>query len=146
MTAVSAALAKNCYITALNLADNCIGDEGVSAVAGALSANRETMAQLDLSNNFIGPAGAAALARVFAGPSALRVLRMGRNKLGTRGGAAIACAVGVVAELGVCNVRVHLRVCRSWSVRVPDLSSCGLGAAAGVALGKALQVCACWSV
>jgi Ran GTPase-activating protein (RanGAP) involved in mRNA processing and transport len=59
-------------LTALDVSNNCLEDEGVSAVCEAIQSNKETkLASLNFRNNDIGPVGANAVAAMVAVTGAL---------------------------------------------------------------------------
>ena len=69
--ALAPALAANGSLTALDLTNNGLKDEGVSAVCEAILSNKETkLASLNFVYNAIGPVGANSVAAmVSVGPS-----------------------------------------------------------------------------
>ena len=72
ITAIADALRVNGGLTALNLSDNRLKDEGVSAVCKAIQSNKETkLASLNFEYNGIGPIGANAVAAMVAVTGAL---------------------------------------------------------------------------
>ena len=71
ITAIADAL-RHGGLTALNLSNNYLKDEGVSAVCEAIQTNKETkLASLNFENNGIGPVGANAVVAMVAVTGAL---------------------------------------------------------------------------
>ena len=97
-----------------------IGDDGATAVAGALSAN-ETITELRLGCQEIGAAGAAAVAAMLQANRALRTLVLERNAFGPEGAAAVA---GPLAESPLTALNV---------------ARCKIGAAGATALFQSLR-------
>ncbi|MFG2292153.1 gala protein [Streptomyces sp. NPDC048603] len=96
----------------LLLGTNSIGDEGASALAGALSADPgHHLRTLYLGCNRIGPRGVAELAGALAGDSSVRALWLKRNPVSTEGARALA---GLLR--------------RNSALRTLDLVNTGLGA------------------
>eukprot|EP01102_Stenamoeba_stenopodia_P018331 TRINITY_DN669_c0_g3_i1.p1 TRINITY_DN669_c0_g3~~TRINITY_DN669_c0_g3_i1.p1 ORF type:complete len:585 (-),score=121.82 TRINITY_DN669_c0_g3_i1:888-2642(-) len=68
--------------------EECIGDEGAEYIAEALESN-QTLARLDLSNNFIDTTGLRALSSALVINSGLRYLDISGNKFNTEADASI---------------------------------------------------------
>lgn len=109
----------NRTLTKLRMNSNAIGDRGGAAIAHALERNT-ILAQLDLSRCRIGAAGATALGNALLVDAGLRGLDLAWNDLHNAG------ADAIVAGL------------ESSFLHTINLSYCGMGDAAGVALGEAL--------
>ena len=69
------ALASNASVRELDLSENKIGPEGAAAVAKALASN-ESVIELNLGGNGIGPDGAAALAKALECNASILTLEM----------------------------------------------------------------------
>ena len=81
-------------VTELNLFNNSIKDEGVTAICEALQSNKETkLASLNIVSNSIGPAGAKSVAAMAAVVASLTRLNVKYNDLGDEGRAIISSAV-----------------------------------------------------
>jgi Ran GTPase-activating protein (RanGAP) involved in mRNA processing and transport len=81
-TAVAAFVAVTGGLTALDLSQNDLKDEGVSAVCEAIQSNKETkLASLNFENNGIGPVGANAVAAMVAVTGGLTVIDLSGNQL-----------------------------------------------------------------
>jgi hypothetical protein len=69
-------------LTALNLSQNYLKDEGVSAICKAIQSNKETkLASLNFKNNGISPVGANAVAAMVAVTGGLTSLDLSNNAL-----------------------------------------------------------------
>ena len=69
---VAKMLGVNGSLTALDLSNNYLMDEGVSAVCKAIQSNKETkLVSLNFKNNHIGPVGANAVAAMVAATGSL---------------------------------------------------------------------------
>jgi hypothetical protein len=92
--ALAAALAApRCGLRELNLAGCGLGDAGGAALAAALARN-ESLTELDLSSNKLGPRAAAALGVALRRPHpALSALGLGGNALGDEGAHSLAEAL-----------------------------------------------------
>ncbi|CAK0825261.1 unnamed protein product [Prorocentrum cordatum] len=82
----------------LCLNDNCAGDAGAVALAGALPA-APALQVLRLGSNAIGDAGAEELARALPAAQALQVLGLGGNAIGDAGAVALARALAALPAL-----------------------------------------------
>jgi len=102
---VALALAGNRALVALHLSDNGIRDAGAELIAEALEGNC-TLTALHLSRNSIGPHGAAKLAAVLAS-GALAELDLSDNRLGDAGAVALAGALEPTARLETLDLRVN---------------------------------------
>ena len=81
--ALAPAIAVSASVTELNLYQNYIKDEGVTAICEALQSNKETkLASLDIGFNSIGPAGAKSVAAMAAVVASLTSLNLAENNLG----------------------------------------------------------------
>ena len=88
--AIASAIGRaNSTLRRLSLDQNAIGDEGATALGGALVANA-ALASVDLSYNRIGAAGAEALAAGVGANRVLRELRLSSNGVGDAGAIALA--------------------------------------------------------
>ena len=106
----------------LDLSDNNLNAAGAAALAEALKTNT-TLTRLRLSRNNLNAAGAAVLAEALKKNTTLTRLRLSRNNLNAPGGAALAEALKKNTTL-------------SWL----DLSNNNLNAAGGAALAEALKM------
>lgn len=77
-------------LTAWDMSDNELGDEGVASLSQALAANRNCpLRVLDLTYNNMRAAGAAALAKYVTSSTRLLDLSIRNNEVGEAGGAAV---------------------------------------------------------
>jgi len=90
---VAQALSGHRSLCFLGLGDNTIGDDGVRAIADAVSRTSAPLANLGLSNNAVGDAGACLLAGALEKSAALEVLDLRGNKIGPAGAARLSQAV-----------------------------------------------------
>jgi Leucine-rich repeat (LRR) protein len=91
---VAAMVAVAGGLTALDLSNNDLADEGVSAVCEAIQSNKETkLASLNVSDNGIRPVGAKSLAAMVAVTGGLTKLSLAKNQLGEEGTKAICEAL-----------------------------------------------------
>ena len=103
-TAVAAMVAVTGSLTALDLTDNNLKDEGVSAVCKAIQSNKETkLASLNFKNNGIRPGGANALAAMVAVTGSLTECGLSYNNMSKEGEALIRKAVE-----GKAGFKLHL--------------------------------------
>lgn len=77
-------ITKNETIAQINLSDNFIGDEGATALAEALKQNN-TVEWLDLSNNTIEDFGAQALASMLKKNDTVKYINLKNNPIKTEG-------------------------------------------------------------
>ena len=76
------ALGVNATLLSLNLTNNAIGDAGAAAL-GAVLEHNQTLSELDLGNNNIGDAGAVSLAEALIAQSQQLVLTGGECRAST---------------------------------------------------------------
>ena len=115
-------LAQNASVTFLDLSENKIGCDGAVALARVLAKDRCVVTRLDLGDNEIGATGANALAKAASASASLTSLSLRLNpKIGDEAGAAVLDAV---TDSSVT------------SLRELDVSACGLGPVAGLALAR----------
>ena len=115
-------LAENASVTSLDLSANKIGCDGAVALARVLAQDRCVVSRLDLGDNEIGAIGATALAKAVSTSASLISLSLRLNpKIGDEAGAVI---IDAVTDSGVA------------SLRELDVSACGLGPVAGLALAR----------
>ena len=82
ITAIADALRVNGALTALNLSNNYLNSESVSAVCEAIQSNKETkLASLNMGKNRFGPVGAKSVAAMVAVTGALTSLDLSNNAL-----------------------------------------------------------------
>ena len=92
-----AMLAADGRIHALRMETCGVGEAGARALRDALASRRCALTELDLSRNFLGAGGAAAVAEglargAAAGAARLTTLRLGHNAFGCAGASALAAA------------------------------------------------------
>ncbi|KAF9941632.1 hypothetical protein BGZ67_004463 [Mortierella alpina] len=104
--ALAGALRINSTLTGLGLWSNSLGDDGAKALAEALKSN-STLAILALGGNSIKGDGAKALAEVVRINSTLTTLNLSGNSIGDDGGQALAEALKINSTL------INLYLCRS---------------------------------
>jgi len=91
---VAKMLGVNGGLMALDLSNNGLEDEGVSAVCEVIQSNKETkLASLNFMHNGISPVGSKSVAAMVAVTGALTSVKLGGNKLGDEGWGAIFAAV-----------------------------------------------------
>jgi hypothetical protein len=91
---VAKMLGVNGGLMALDLSNNGLEDEGVSAVCEAIQSNKETkLASLNFMHNGIGPVGSKSVAAMVAVTGALTKLSLAQNKLEEAGTKAICEAL-----------------------------------------------------
>ena len=95
--AALARLVADGRVRALRMETCGVGEAGARALADALASRRCALTALDLSRNFLGAGGAAAVAEglargAFAGAARLATLRLGHNAFGCAGASALAAA------------------------------------------------------
>lgn len=90
---VAQALSGHQALCFLGLGDNTIGDEGIRAIAEAVSRTRAPLTNLGLSNNAVGDAGACLLAGALEKSESLEVLDLRGNKIGPDGAARLSEAL-----------------------------------------------------
>ena len=79
---IASLIGANGGLTALDLSNNNLKDEGVSAVCKAIQSNKETkLASLNFGNNGISPVGANAVAAMVAVTGSLTSIDLSGNKL-----------------------------------------------------------------
>jgi hypothetical protein len=84
INAIADALRVNCGLTALNLSNNYLKDEGVNAVCEAIQSNKETkLASLNFKDSGIGPGGVNAVAAMVAVTGGLTSLNLSSNDIGS---------------------------------------------------------------
>ena len=93
--AALARLVADGRVRALRMETCGVGEAGARALADALASRRCALTALDLSRNFLGAGGAAAVAEglargAFAGAARLATLRLGHNAFGCAGASALA--------------------------------------------------------
>mgnify|MGYP006122639019 FL=1 len=88
----SVSLCRNSTLRSLNLGDNAIGDDGVTALALHVLQRNTTLEVLNLHSNAIGDRGLSALASTLKSTSTLRHLDLSRNLITIEGAAALARA------------------------------------------------------
>ena len=71
-------------IRTLNLANNCLGDEGAEEVAKVIGANIPTLIRINLTHNDIGDRGGEALARACQQNTSLQFLLLAQNHIGPK--------------------------------------------------------------
>lgn len=76
----------------LRLCDNAIGDRGAAALAGALAASRASVRRLYMEGNEIGPVGARAVSAAIASRETLMEVDLRRNRLGPADKMEIRCS------------------------------------------------------
>ena len=91
--ALSRALADATVLAALRLGGNPLGDAGGQAMAVLLRAKPPSLTALDLSNCAIGDEGATAVAGALRTNQVLRSLALGNNPLGDAGATAVGRAL-----------------------------------------------------
>ena len=111
---VAKMLGFNGGLTALNLSDNSLKDEGVNEVCEAIKSNKETkLASLNFKDNGIGPVGAKSVAAMVAVTGGLTKISLAKNKLGEEGTKAICEAIeqnttlnelDISGGFGECNI------------------------------------------
>jgi hypothetical protein len=89
---------KWCRITALNLSNATIGDEGAGRLAAVLG-QCASLAHLDLRGNEIGAEGAGRLAAVLGQCASLAHLDLGQNRIRDEGAGRLAAVLGQCASL-----------------------------------------------
>lgn len=90
---VAQALSGHQALCFLGLGDNAIGDEGIRAIADAVSRTRAPLTNLGLSNNAFGDVGACLLAAALEKSESLEVLDLRGNKIGPAGAARLSEAL-----------------------------------------------------
>jgi Ran GTPase-activating protein (RanGAP) involved in mRNA processing and transport len=130
--AIAEFCAVSASLTTLDLWNNSIKDAGAIAIATTLKDSQVCkMADLNLSNNEIGPKGAEAIAEFCAVSASLTTLDLRWNGIRSNGAALLADALRVNASLTSCNVlknnmdvaAAHLLVT---AVKDKDVSLCGI--------------------
>ena len=97
---IASLISVNGLLTALDLSDNYLKDEGVSAVCKAIQSNKETkLASLNFGVNKIGPVGANALVAMVAVTGSLTSLNLSSNHFGAKGAATLAPALAANGSL-----------------------------------------------
>jgi Ran GTPase-activating protein (RanGAP) involved in mRNA processing and transport len=97
--ALSALLAKDSFLTYINLEGNDICDEGAVALSGPLTSH-QSIFRLDLGFNTIGPKGLRALAGVVAVSPSLLCLDLSGNNLWSRLSLLAPASMSALAPLG----------------------------------------------
>eukprot|EP00439_Symbiodinium_sp_Y106_P062220 s2769_g9.t1 len=85
-------LTVHCTITALDIRDCCLHNEGGQAIAEALSCN-STLTQIHLEGGDVGEEGGKAIAEALKTNSTLTKIDLGANKIGVEGGKVLAEAL-----------------------------------------------------
>lgn len=98
-TAVSDSLLGMDKLTVLRLNQNGINVKGIKQVAKVIQANKETLTEIDLSDNTILPEGAAALANVLCNVTNLERLLLSDALLENEGFAAICDSLSISESL-----------------------------------------------
>lgn len=96
---ITTALQQSTIIRKIILSSNSLGDpESLSALWDAISIQGQ-IDEVDLSDNNIGPDGAAAIAAGLVKDGGLTQLKLSRNKLGAQGGIILSSAIAAHASL-----------------------------------------------
>ena len=94
ITAIAGALRVMGSVTELSIDNNCVGDEGAGAICEAIQCNKETkLVSLNLGNNGIGQEGAESVAAMLAVVGSMTHLDVSGNFLGEEGKAALRRAI-----------------------------------------------------
>lgn len=96
---MSRALSELNTIEVLKLNQNGIRVEGIKHIVGALDVNKETIAELDLSDNIIKSEGADALGSVLAQAKNLKILQLDDDLLENRGFSMICDSLSKLSSL-----------------------------------------------
>lgn len=89
--AVADYVSVSAVLTELNICDNSINAEGVTAICNGVQGNKETkLASLNIGINNIGSVGGTAVAAMLAVTGSLTSLNLDANELGDEGVSAIA--------------------------------------------------------
>ncbi len=133
-------------LTALDLSDNYLKDEGVSAVCKAIQNNKETkLAKLNIQYNGIGPVGTYAVAAMVAVTGALtRVSALTRvnvrhNNIAGDGAARLAAAVLGNLKIEMFN-EIPIKEMRANSFTELDLKGKDVGVEGGMVVAGLMPV------
>jgi hypothetical protein len=141
--ALADALANNAALTSLTLSASGLGGAGGAAIAASLSAGGgRALERLTLDRNGLGDEGAAAFGEALASAppgGSITSLDLSGNRIGARGGEALAAALGLPSTSGTPGDRAP------WRVRLSHLwlssnDARGAGAASMAASGRVRTV------
>ena len=108
--AVADYVSVSTVLTELNICDNSINAEGVTAICNGVQGNKETkLASLNIGINNIGSVGGTAVAAMLAVTGSLTSLNLDANELGDEGISAIATLLKdtTVTRLASLHLRVN---------------------------------------
>jgi competence protein ComGC len=107
LSAFSASLAKNKVLTHLNLSDNAFGGEKMEEFVDALINGELKIPKLYLNKNQIGDTGCNALAKLLSSKYILKELHITHNKIGNEGSKLLAKSLAKNKDLTFLNMEYN---------------------------------------
>eukprot|EP00900_Chrysochromulina_parva_P003387 jgi/Chrpa1/13049/Chrysochromulina_OHIO_Genome00024578-RA len=142
ITAIAEALRVNVWLTALDLSNNRLEDEGIRAVCKAIQSNKETkLASLNFENNRIGPVGANAVAAMVAVTGALTCVDVSTQGYNIAGDDTAQLAAAILGNLKIEMFNeIPIKEMRANSLTELDLNRKRVGVEGGMVVAGLIPV------
>jgi NLR family CARD domain-containing protein 3 len=138
--AVAALVVATGGLTELNIANNSIKDEGITAICYAVQGNKESkLAKLNVAGNNISPVGATAVAAMVAVTGGLTSIDVSQNKIAGDGAVQLAAAVLGNLKIEIFN-GIPIKEMRANSLTELDLNWKYFGVEGGMVVAGLIPV------